>query len=135
MRFETEVLETDNYQGNAVVNYTGHEVPWTRIIEHKWFEFGKDASGRDIPGTVISKEFSTEWKSGMEPYYPVNDEANGALYEKYCQLAEKEERVIFGGRLGTYKYYNMDQVVAQALELCEKELGHRVSVSSRHVNL
>ena len=135
VRFETEVLETDNYQGNAVVNYTGHEVPWTRIIEHKWFEFGKDASGRDIPGTVISKEFSTEWKSGMEPYYPVNDEANGALYEKYCQLAEKEERVIFGGRLGTYKYYNMDQVVAQALELCEKELGHRVSVSSRHVNL
>ena len=96
VRFETEVLETDNYQGNAVVNYTGHEVPWTRIIEHKWFEFGKDASGRDIPGTVISKEFSTEWKSGMEPYYPVNDEANGALYEKYCQLAEKEERVIFG---------------------------------------
>ena len=135
VRFETEVLETDNYQGNAVVNYTGHEVPWTRIIEHKWFEFGKDASGRDIPGTVISKEFSTEWKSGMEPYYPVNDEENGALYEKYRQLAEKEERVIFGGRLGTYKYYNMDQVVAQALELCEKELGHRVSVSSRHVNL
>ncbi len=135
VRFETEVLEMDNYQGNAVVNYTGHEVPWTRIIEHKWFEFGKDASGRDIPGTVISKEFSTEWKSGMEPYYPVNDEENGALYEKYRQLAEKEERVIFGGRLGTYKYYNMDQVVAQALELCEKELGHRVSVSSRHVNL
>ena len=126
VRFETEELETDNFQGNAVVNYTSHEVPWTRIIEHKWFEFGKDAAGKDIPGTVISKEFSTEWKSGMEPYYPVNDEENGSLYEKYRQLAEQEEGVIFGGRLGTYKYYNMDQVVAQALELCEKELGRRI---------
>ena len=87
-----------------------------------------DAAGNDIPGTVISKEFSTEWKSGMEPYYPVNDEENGALYEKYRKLAEQEENVIFGGRLGTYKYYNMDQVVAQALELCEKELGRRISI-------
>ena len=131
VRFETEVLGTDNFQGNAVVNYTSHEVPWTRIIEHKWFEFGKDPSGNDLPGTVISKEFSTEWKSGMEPYYPVNDEENSALYEKYRALAEKEEKVIFGGRLGTYKYYNMDQVVAQALELCRKELGHRVTVSTK----
>ena len=131
VRFETEVLETDNYQGNAVVNYTSHEVPWTRIIEHKWFEFGKDAAGHDIPGTVISKEFSTEWKSGMEPYYPVNDEGNGALYEKYLQLAKKEENVIFGGRLGTYRYYNMDQVIARALELCRKELGHRVTVMTK----
>lgn len=128
VRFETEELETDNFQGNAVVNYTSHEVAWTRIIEHKWFEFGKDAAGNDIPGTVISKEFSTEWKSGMEPYYPVNDEENGALYEKYLKLAQQEENVIFGGRLGTYRYYNMDQVVAQALELCEKELGRRITI-------
>ena len=128
VRFETQTLECDNYQGNAVVNYTSHEVPWTRIIEHKWFEFGKDSSGADIPGTVISKEFSEEWKSGMEPYYPVNDEANGALYEKYRKLADEQDNVIFGGRLGTYKYYNMDQVIAEALRLCEKELGRRVTV-------
>ncbi len=128
VRFETQALETDNYQGNAVVNYTEREVPWTRIIEHKWFEFGKDAAGKDISGTVISKEFSTEWTPGMEPYYPVNDEVNGKLYEKYKELAAKEEKVIFGGRLGTYKYYNMDQVIAEALALCEKELGRRVSI-------
>ena len=128
VRFETEVLETDNYQGNAVVNYTEREVPWTRIIEHKWFEFGKDASGNDIPGTVISKEFSMEWEPGMEPYYPVNDDVNGNLYGKYRELAQKEENVIFGGRLGTYQYYNMDQVIAKALSLCEKELGRRVTL-------
>ena len=128
VRFETEVLEADNYQGNAVVNYTEREVPWTRIIEHKWFEFGKDASGNDIPGTVISKEFSMEWEPGMEPYYPVNDDVNGNLYGKYRELAQKEENVIFGGRLGTYQYYNMDQVIAKALSLCEKELGRRVTL-------
>ena len=125
VRFETQVLETDNYQGNAVVNYTGHEVPWTRIIEHKWFQFGKDASGNEIPGTVISKEFSEEWKDGMEPYYPVNDEANTELYQKYVELAKQEKNVIFGGRLGTYRYYNMDQVVDAAMMLCTKELGRK----------
>ena len=125
VRFETQVLETDNYQGNAVVNYTGHEVPWTRIIEHKWFQFGKDASGNEIPGTVISKEFSEEWKDGMEPYYPVNDEANTELYQKYVELAKQEKNVIFGGRLGTYRYYNMDQVVDAAMKLCTKELGRK----------
>ncbi len=128
VRFETETLETDNYQGNAVVNYTEREIPWTRIIEHKWFEFGKDASGKDIPGTVISREYSTEWKPGMEPYYPVNDEANGELYKKYFELAESEENVIFGGRLGTYKYYNMDQVIAEAFKLVEKELGRKIVI-------
>ena len=90
--------------------------------------FQQLSSGNDIPGTVISKEFSTEWEPGMEPYYPVNDEANGSLYEKYRALAQKEENVIFGGRLGTYQYYNMDQVIAEALRLCEKELGRRVSL-------
>ena len=125
VRFETQVLETDNYQGNAVVNYTGHEVPWTRIIEHKWFQFGKDAAGNEIPGTVISKEFSEEWKDGMEPYYPVNDEANTELYQKYVELAKQEKNVIFGGRLGTYRYYNMDQVVDAAMILCTNELGRK----------
>ena len=99
------------------------ETPWTRIIEHKWFEFGKDSEGNDIPKTVISREYSSEWKLGDEPYYPVNDEKNGALYAEYKELAEKEENVIFGGRLGEYKYYDMDAVIASALELCEKELG------------
>ncbi len=128
VRFETQELETDNYQGNAVVNYTERDVPWTRIIEHKWFEFGKDSSGKEIPGTVISKEFSTEWEPGMEPYYPVNDEANGELYSRYRELAEAEKDVIFGGRLGTYQYYNMDQVILKAIELCEKELKRRIVV-------
>ena len=107
----------ENYQGNAVVNYTEREVPWTRIIEHKHFEFGTQ------PKTVISKEFSTEWKSGMEPYYPVNDDRNNELCAKYRELAEKEENVIFGGRLGTYKYYNMDQIIAEALKAAMKEFG------------
>lgn len=114
VRFETEVLDCDNYQGNAVVNYTEREVPWTRIIEHKHFEFGKQ------PKTVISREYSSEWKQGMEPYYPVNNDENNALYEKYRSLAAQEENVIFGGRLGHYKYYDMDKVVAAALE-CVKE--------------
>ena len=105
------------------VNYTDAQTPWTRIIEHKWFEFGKDDEGHDLPKTVISREYSSEWKPGDEPYYPVNDEKNGALYQKYKELAEKEKNVIFGGRLGEYKYYDMDAVIASALEMCEKELG------------
>lgn len=116
VRFETEVLDCENYQGNAVVNYTDREVPYTRIIEHKHFEFGKQ------PKTVISKEYSSEWKQGMEPYYPVNNEENNALYEKYRELADKESNVIFGGRLGQYKYYDMDKVIAAALECAGKEL-------------
>ena len=123
VRFETELLDMPNFQGNAAVNYTDRETPWTRIIEHKWFEFGKDAEGNDLPKTVISREYSSEWKLGDEPYYPVNDEKNGALYQKYRALAEQEKKVIFGGRLGEYKYYDMDQTVAAALALCEKELG------------
>ena len=123
VRFENEVLDKPNFQGNAAVNYTDRETPWTRIIEHKWFEFGKDDQGNDLPKTVISREFSSEWKPGDEPYYPVNDEKNGSLYQTYKALAEKEEKVVFGGRLGEYKYYDMDQVIASALEMCRKELG------------
>ena len=122
VRFETEFLDQPNFQGNAAVNYTDRETPWTRIIEHKWFEFGKDAEGRDLPKTVISREFSSEWKLGDEPYYPVNDEKNGALYQAYKKLADSETRVIFGGRLGEYKYYDMDKVIASALEMCKEEL-------------
>ena len=122
VRFETEVLDKPNFQGNAAVNYTDRETPWTRIIEHKWFEFGKDEAGNDLPKTVISREYSSEWKPGDEPYYPVNDEKNGALYRKYKDLADQEENVIFGGRLGEYKYYDMDQVIAAALDMSEKEL-------------
>ena len=117
------VMIQENYQGNAAVNYTDRQTPWTRIIEHKWFEFGKDSEGNDIPKTVISREYSSEWKLGDEPYYPVNDEKNGALYARYKKMAEKEKKVIFGGRLGEYKYYDMDAVIASSLELCEKELG------------
>ena len=120
VRFETEVLDMSNFQGNAAVNYTDRETPWTRIIEHKWFEFGKDENGNDLPKTVISREFSSEWKPGDEPYYPVNDEKNGDLYKKYKELADKEEKVIFGGRLGEYKYYDMDAVIASVLEKCEE---------------
>ena len=122
VRFETELLDIPNFQGNAAVNYTDEETPWTRIIEHKWFEFGKDADGQDLPKTVISKEFSSEWKPGDEPYYPVNDEKNGRLYEDYRKLADQETKVIFGGRLGEYKYYDMDAVIASALDMCEREL-------------
>lgn len=121
VRFETELLDIPNFQGNAAVNYTDRETPWTRIIEHKWFEFGKDEEGNDLPKTVISREYSSEWKLGDEPYYPVNDGKNGNLYKKYKELADKEENVIFGGRLGEYKYYDMDQVIAAALDMCEKE--------------
>ena len=122
VRFENEVLDIPCFQGNAAVNYTDRETPWTRIIEHKWFEFGKDEDGNDLPKTIISREYSSEWKPGDEPYYPVNDEKNGALYAKYKELADKEEKVIFGGRLGEYKYYDMDQVIAAALSCAKKEL-------------
>ena len=118
VRFENEVLNMPNFQGNAAVNYTDAETPWTRIIEHKWFEFGEQ------PKTVISREYSSEWKVGDEPYYPVNDEKNGKLYAEYKKLAEAENKVIFGGRLGEYKYYDMDAVIASALEMCEKELAN-----------
>ncbi len=123
VRFETELLDQPNFQGNAAVNYTDSETPWTRIIEHKWFEFGKDENGNELPKTVISKEYSSEWKPGDEPYYPVNDAKNSALYTEYRNMAEKEKKVLFGGRLGEYKYYDMDQVIATALEAAEKELG------------
>ncbi len=113
--FKTEVLDMPNFQGNAVVNYTDTETPWTRIIEHKWFEFGRDDRGNDLPNTVISREYSSEWKPGDEPYYPVNDEKNNELYEEYRGLASQETTVIFGGRLGEYKYFDMDQVIAAAL--------------------
>lgn len=123
VRFETELLNISNFQGNAVVNYTDHEPSWTRIIEHKWFEFGKDAKGNELPKTVISREYSSEWKPGNEPYYPVNDEKNGVLYKAYRKLADAEEKVIFGGRLGEYKYYDMDQVIAAVLDKCNEELS------------
>ena len=124
VRFETETLNKSNFQGNAAVNYTDRETPWTRIIEHKWFEFGKDENGNELPKTVISREYSSEWKPGDEPYYPVNDDKNGKLYVEYKKLADKESRVIFGGRLGEYKYYDMDQVIAAALDRCEKEFRY-----------
>ena len=123
VRFKNEVLDKPNFQGNAAVNYTDIETPWTRIIEHKWFEFGKDEDGNDLPKTVISKEYSSEWKPGDEPYYPVNDEKNGKLYEEYRKLADEENNIIFGGRLGEYKYYDMDAVIASALDMCEQELA------------
>ena len=122
VRFETELLDMPNFQGNAAVNYTDSETPYTRIIEHKWFEFGKDEEGNDLPKTVISREYSSEWKPGDEPYYPVNDEKNGKLYEAYRALAEGEPKVTFGGRLGEYKYYDMDRVISSALDTAEKLL-------------
>ncbi len=122
VRFENETLDIPNFQGNAVVNYTDEETPWTRIIEHKWFTFGKDELGKELPKTVISKEYSQEWKRGDEPYYPVNDEKNGKVYAEYKRLAEGEGNVIFGGRLGEYKYYDMDAVIAAALAKSKEEL-------------
>lgn len=122
VRFENELLDKPNFQGNAAVNYTDRETPWTRIIEHKWFEFGKDEKGNDLPKTYISREYSSEWKPGDEPYYPVNDEKNSNLYAEYKELAEKEEKVIFGGRLGEYKYYDMDATVASVLDKCDEVL-------------
>ena len=114
LKFESQVLDTDNYQGNAVVNYTEYEVPYTRIIEHKHFEYGTQ------PKTVITKEYPARWKHGDEPYYPMNDEKNNALYEKYKELATKEDKVLFGGRLGMYKYYDMHNVIEEALKLSSK---------------
>lgn len=116
VRFETEVLDIPNFQGNAAVNYTDRETPWTRIIEHKWFEFGNQSK------TVISREYSSEWKPGDEPYYPVNDEKNSKLYAEYKALAQAEKKVVFGGRLGEYQYYDMDAVIASALARAEREL-------------
>ena len=121
VRFETETLDTPNFQGNAAVNYTDRETPFTRIIEHKWFQFGKDDEGKDVPKTIISREYSSEWKPGDEPYYPVNDQVNGELYGKYKALADREPNIIFGGRLGEYKYYDMDAVILSAMERFEKE--------------
>ena len=123
IRFENEILDKPNFQGNAAVNYTDRETPWTRIIEHKWFEFGKDENGNDLPKTVISREYSSEWKLGDEPYYPVNDAKNSTLYEQYKALAEAEDNVIFGGRLGEYKYYDMDKTIEVALAAAKKELA------------
>ncbi len=122
VRFENEVLDIPNFQGNAAVNYTDAETPWTRIIEHKWFEFGKDENGNDLPKTVISREYSSEWKKGDEPYYPVNDKKNSELYMQYKELAEREDRVLFGGRLGEYKYYDMDAVIDAALRFSDCEV-------------
>ena len=123
VRFENETLDKPNFQGNAAVNYTDRETPWTRIIEHKWFGFGKDENGNDLPKTIISREYSSEWKPGDEPYYPVNDEKNGKLYEEYKKLADAEDKVIFGGRLGEYKYYDMDATIASVLDKCESIFG------------
>ncbi len=122
VRFENEILDKPNFQGNAAVNYTDRETPWTRIIEHKWFEFGKDENGNDLPKTVISREYSSEWKLGDEPYYPVNDAKNSTLYEQYKALAEAEDNVIFGGRLGEYKYYDMDKTIEVALAMAKEIL-------------
>ena len=123
VRFESEILDIPNFQGNAAVKYTDRETPWTRIIKHKWFEFGRDEKGNDLPKTIISREYSSEWKPRDEPYYPVNDEKNGKLYEAYKRLADKEEKVIFGGRLGEYKYYDMDATVESVLNVY-KNLFH-----------
>ena len=126
VRFEEELLEgVENWQGNAVVNYTSHEVPFTRIIEHKHFEFGRDVEGNPLPDTVISREYSSAWQPGDEPYYPVNDERNNALYAQYAELAAAEEGVTFAGRLGTYRYYDMAPCIKAALELAEALLGEQ----------
>ncbi len=121
LRFETETLDMENFQGNAAVNYTDRETPWTRIIEHKWFEFGKDETGNPLPQTVITREYSADWEPGDEPFYPINDEQNNARYAQYRALADAEEHVLFGGRLGEYKYYDMDAVIAAAFTVCKEE--------------
>ncbi len=123
LRFENETLDIPSFQGNVAVNYTDSETPWTRIIEHKWFEFGKDENGNDLPKTIITREYSSEWKKGDEPYYPVNDDKNNKMYEEYKAQADALDNVIFGGRLGEYKYYDMDVVVGKALECAKKEFG------------
>ena len=124
VRFETELLDKPNYQGVAAMNYTDQETPWTRIIEHKWFQFGKDDNGNDLPKTVISREYSSEWKVGDEPYYPVNDERNSILYQRYKDRAADEKKVLFGGRLGEYKYYDMDAVLGVALAAFKTVSSH-----------
>ncbi len=122
VRFENEIINCSNYQGNAVINYTDADTPWTRMIEHKWFQFGKDENGNEIPKTVITKEYSTEWVPGVEPYYPINDEKNEILLKKYRELALKEQNVLFCGRLAEYKYYDMDQIIETVLNITEKIL-------------
>ena len=121
LRFETEELDTPSFQGNAAINYTDLDTPWTRIIEHKWFTFGRDENGKEIPNTIITKEYSSQWEPGSEPYYPVNDEKNNRLLQQYKELAEKEDNVLFGGRLGEYRYYDMDTVIEAAMNLAERE--------------
>ncbi len=123
LRFETEKLDCENWQGNAVVNYTERAVPYTRIIEHKHFEFGKDANGNEIPVTIITREYPAMWERGDEPYYPINDDRNTKLYEQYAELAAKEGNVVFAGRLGGYKYYDMDKAIDAAFDLVKDELG------------
>lgn len=126
VRFETEVLNYPNFQGNAAVNFTDRETPWTRIIEHKWFQFGRDDEGNELPKTVISREYSSEWKPGDEPYYPVNDEKNEVLYKRYQDLAKRDRKTLFGGRLGEYQYYDMDKVIASSLQFSRKVLGDMI---------
>ncbi len=123
VRFETELFDIPDFQGNAVINYTDIDTPYTRVIEHKWFQFGKDARGQDIPLTIISREYSREWAVGDEPYYPINNDKNNSLYLKYRKLADNSKKVVFGGRLGEYKYYDMDQVVESAIRLAKQELA------------
>lgn len=123
VRFDMETLDKPNFQGNAAVNYVDAETPWTRIIEHKWFEFGKDSQGNELPKTVISREYSVEWRKGDEPYYPINDSKNSQLYSAYRGLANREEKIVFGGRLGEYKYYDMDAVIGASLEMSKRELN------------
>ena len=125
VRFKTVELEKKNHQGVAVVNYTDPDIPWTRIIEHKWFQFGRDDDGNEIPGTIVSKEYSVDWEPGEEPYYPIADEANMELYHRYDELAVKEKEVIFGGRLAKYRYLDMDQVIAAALYVAERERAEK----------
>ena len=126
LRFESELLDEENHQGVAVVNYNEREVPWTRIIEHKHFEFGKDEEGNPLPKTVITREYPANWEPGDEPYYPINDERNTTLYEQYAELAKQEGKVVFAGRLGGYKYYDMDKAIAAAFDVVESELGVRL---------
>ena len=125
LRFESTVLDQPNFQGNAVVNYTDSETPWLRIVEHKWFTFGKDSRESDLKKTIITHEYSTEWTAGNEPYYPINDEKNCALYEDYKKLASREKKVVFGGRLGEYRYYDMDGVIVAALAMSKKQFGEK----------
>lgn len=129
LRFEQEQLDCENWQGNAVVNYTERDIPYTRIIEHKHFEFGKDANGNEIPVTIITREYPATWEKGDEPYYPINDEHNTSLYEEYAKLAEQEGNVVFAGRLGGYKYYDMDKAIEAAFDLVKDELGLNIRLN------